>query len=138
MVYCAFSLLFLQRFLDISSQLVKPCHEALNIRKGQKSHSEHQTLFTRPKMKFPICPVDMKSDISLTVYFTPILQRIEPNVVCACVHFIYICEGLGTRILPNVICCSWSPHLKCVLNLHLRHSCTFAYKTRRTFILVFS
>ena len=30
--------------------------------------------------------------------------------------FIHICEGLGTRLLPNVLHCSWSLHPNCVFN----------------------
>ena len=48
--------------------------------------------------------------------------------------FIHIREGLGTGLLPNMLHCSWSLHPNCVLNLHLRHPFTFAYRqTGRTF-----
>ena len=45
--------------------------------------------------------------------------------------FTHICEGSGTRLFPNVLCGSYP---NCVLNLHLRYSCTFAYsQTWRTY-----
>ena len=45
--------------------------------------------------------------------------------ICPSEHqtlFTHICEGLG---MTNVLCCSWSLHPNCILNLHLRHSCIF-------------
>ena len=33
-------------------------------------------------------------------------------------------EGLSMRLLSNVLCCLWSLHQSCVLNVHLRHPCT--------------
>ena len=48
--------------------------------------------------------------------------------ICPSEHqtlFTHICEGLGMRLLPNVLCCSWSLHPNCILSLHLRHSCIF-------------
>ena len=51
---------------------------------------------------------------------------------------LHICEGVGMRLLPNVLRCSWFLHPNCVLNLHLRHSCMFAYsQTGRIFSIFF-
>ena len=37
----------------------------------------------------------------------------------------HISEGLGTRLVSNVLCCSWYLHPNSILNLHLKHSCMF-------------
>ena len=44
---------------------------------------------------------------------------------------VHICEGLGMRLLPNALSCSWSLHPNCVLNLNLKH-CMFAYSQTGT------
>ena len=67
--------------------------------------------------------------------FVPSDKNVTQNTRPSLYTYTYI--RFGTRLLPIVLRCCWSLHPNYVLNLHLRHSCTFAYnQTGRTFIFL--